>query len=225
MRDWDWTGMVEANRRRLIGLLAGLLMLMPEGSGSIRRAVWREILNRLMPLEAALRRLIVVAALDLSVTVGPARSGSKAGSGAKGAGERSALFGLIDALRRVGMPKRGRGPKREPNIWSLDEPGPPPRRAVPMEDDLLDAAALRRRLAAAQAALDDLPKHALRLARWMARNERDRQSGKRRRLYPIRSGRPPGHRTRGKRDEDELLATCHDLALRARAMVENERYG
>ena len=225
MRHWDWTGMVEANRRRLLGLLSVLLLLMPEGSGPIRRAVWRKIVNRLMPMEAALRRLIVVAAIDLSVSLRPALPYPGNIPNASGSGERPPLFGLIDALRRIGVPTRKRGPKREPNICFLDEWKPPPKRAVPSDDDLLDATALRRRLAAFRAALDDLPKQAMRLARWMARGERARNSGTWRRMYPMRSGRPPGHRERGRRDEDIVLADCHDLALRARAMVENERYG
>ena len=225
LRHWDWDGMVEANRVRLIGLLAGLLVLMPQGSGVIRRAVWREIVGRLVPLEAALRRLIVVAAIDLNVTLPPVQPFPGNISKGIGSGERPPVFDLTDAIRRVGLPTRKRGPKREPNICFLDEWTPRPKRAVPDDDDLLDAMALRRRLVALRAALDDLPKQAKRLARWMARGERVRKGGTWRRLYPMRSGRPPGHRAHGMRDEDKVLATCHDLALRAREMVGNKAHG
>jgi hypothetical protein len=111
---------------------------------------------------------------------------------------------------------------------------PPP----PSPDDPIDAARLGRRLAALAAALDDLPGHARRFARWKAaraaagaqskdqdirRNEP--APGRIRRIAPLRRGRPPGGRLtrydptathpRRIREVDEILAHANALAVYA----------
>ncbi len=220
MRHWDWDGMVEANRGRLIGLLAGVFALLGTGE-TVRRVVWRAVLARLVPMESALRRLIFILACEITVTVGPARSGS--GRRGSGAGMRKPVFALTEPLRDPDGPSKSCPRGREPRICSLDDWTPRDRVPEPSDDDLLDASALARRMAAMEAALTDLPAQAMRMARWQARNARDREGGTWRRLYAFRSGRAPGHRQRAKRPEDEVLATCHDLALCYRAMVEAER--
>ncbi len=221
MRHWPWDEMIEANRGRLIGLLAGMFAML--GSGDrVTRVVWRQVLARLVPMESALRRLICVAARDLTVTIGPARAGSKATGERQGSAGR-AVFALTDTMRDPDPKRRSVPTAKEPRILSLDEWVPREGAKEPADDDLLDASALLRRLEALKAALNDLPAQALRLARWMARNERTRENGTWRRFYAIRSGRPPGHRQGGKQEVDEVLANCHDLALRCRDMVEREQ--
>jgi hypothetical protein len=112
---------------------------------------------------------------------------------------------------------------------------PPP----PSPDDPIDAARLGRRLAALAAALDDLPGHARRFARWKAARDaagaqrKDRadsagaqkKPGRIRRIAPLRRGRPPGGRLtrydptathpRKIREVDEILAHAHALAVYA----------
>jgi hypothetical protein len=111
---------------------------------------------------------------------------------------------------------------------------PPP----PSPDDPIDAARLGRRLAALAAALDDLPGHARRFARWKAaraaagaqsKDHDIRRSepapGRFRRISPLRRGRPPGGRLtrydptathpRKIREVDEILAHAHALAVYA----------
>jgi hypothetical protein len=101
---------------------------------------------------------------------------------------------------------------------------PPP----PSPDDPINAARLSLRLAALAAALDDLPAHARRLARWKARRAAalaEKKSGRIRRISPLRSGRPPGGRLslydptaahpRKIREIDEILAHAHALAIYA----------
>ena len=220
MRHWQWDEMVEANRGRLIGLLAGLFAML--GSGPVRRVVWREVLAKLVPMESALRRLIFIMARDLRVTLPPVRALSGAVPKGKG-GKRKPVFRLTDVMRNP-TPKRRSTPGHGPRILFLDEWRARPDTPEPSDDDLIDTSALRYRLAAMQAALGDLPAQARRLARWYARRDRMRAAGKFSRLYPIRSGRAPGHVKGGKRDVDEVLANCHDLALRCREMVEAEKY-
>ena len=220
MRHWDWDGMVEANRVRLIGLLAGLSTLL--GSGPVvRRALWRRVLASLVPMESALRRLIFVLARDMTAAPPPRPEGAGAERRAKAGGNRGAAFRLTDRPRIPVAPAATCSPRSVPRVLFLGE-GPEPRAPVPMEDDPVDCAALRRRIAAMAAALDDMPAQARRLARWLARGERDRRAGRWRRPYPFRSGRPPGHRAHGRGDADETLADCHDLAVRCLRMIETD---
>jgi hypothetical protein len=85
---------------------------------------------------------------------------------------------------------------------------------------MTDATRLCRRLQALQAALRDVPAQARRLARWLARGEKLRQSGRWARVSPLRSGRPPGHRARNRHPVDEVLKDCHELALYSMANPE-----
>ncbi len=221
MRHWDWDGMVEANRGRLIGLFVGVFAMLGPDAGKIeavRRGVWRAVLAQLLPMESALRRLIFVMARDLGAAVLSMRAAPGEIPQSRN-GERKPVFRLTDPLRNPD-PKPCSTPGRGPRILFFDEWGPGPENPTRSDDDLLDAAALRNRLAAMKAALDDLPGQARRLARWYARRDRMRAATGFSRHYPLRSGRPPGHRDKGKREVDEALATCHDLALRCRAMVE-----
>jgi len=224
LRDWDWDGMVEWNRRRLVELLAGLFVLLGTGP-VVTRGVWRRILAALVPVESAIRRLIFVMARDLVVVLPPARDGKSKRRGKKGTGSGNAVFPLTDTLRDPDPKPRTCPRRKEPRIAFLDEWEPRDSAPCPADDDPLDATALRRRMAAAQAALADLAAQAMRLARWRARNERARESGAWRRLCSLRSGRAPGHREQGKREADRALGDCQDLALRCRRMLENERYG
>ena len=222
MRDWDWDGMAEANRGRLLRLLVGLFGLLGSGS-TVRRVVWRKILARLVPMESAVRRLIFVLARDLDLPPVQGGGGTGATRGAAGGAARGAAFVLVDRLRNVD-PKPRRCPTRfEPRVSFLDEAVARDRVPEPADDDPMDAAALRRRLDALEKALGDLPAQARRLVRWQQRNERARAAGHRRRMYPFRTGRPPGHRERGRREADKVLADCHDLALRCLAMLDGER--
>ena len=239
--------MVEGNREWLVRLLAGLVALLGTGE-LVPRRLKREVLARLVPMEAALRRLIVVAARDVDVPLPPRglprpRAGdcvggkrSRRGAGTGADGERSRIgcgtevasrppFRLTDRMRvpvPLGYRPARRGAPRITFFDGLDEPRPPVP-PLPDDDDAVDTAALRRRLAAMEGALADLPAQAKRLLRWYARRNRAWAAGRFFRLYPLRTGRPPGHRARGKRDVDDVLATCHELAVAVRNMLAAER--
>jgi hypothetical protein len=116
-------------------------------------------------------------------------------------------------------------------------------RRPPAPDDPVDAARLGRRFAALASALDDLPAHARRFARWRAarnaagaqdRNrdaagaqDRNRdaaaQTGGSRglpsrrarscRIWPLRPGRPPGWRRKPEHEVHEVLNNTHGLAF------------
>jgi hypothetical protein len=107
-------------------------------------------------------------------------------------------------------------------------PIPPP----PSADDPVNATRLALRFAALGRVLDDLPREARRFARWRAarvaagtQNEKDvaagaqikggRDAGRVRRVWPLRPGRPPGHRPAGRRPHEihDILDATHGLAF------------
>jgi hypothetical protein len=78
-----------------------------------------------------------------------------------------------------------------------------------------DTSQLRRRLAALERALADLPRQARRLARWRARNATASNSSPQSAPpppSPLRIGHPPGHCRTGDRQVDLTLRECHLLA-------------
>ena len=81
-----------------------------------------------------------------------------------------------------------------------------------VDDDTVNARPLIRRLLAITDALQDIPRQALRLARWQAQPKEERRPE---RWSPLRVGRPPGFRQRAKHEVDEILKECHWLARNA----------
>ena len=65
------------------------------------------------------------------------------------------------------------------------------------------------------AALEDLDGQALRMAKLLARIERQPRRVGKLPLRVMRPGSPPGFRQRQKHEVDEVLAECHRLALMA----------
>ena len=221
--------MVEANRRLLLALLAGLYLTLGNDGGKLRRSAWRYLLSMLVPMEAAARRLVSIVARDMVAAL-PVRRGTpktvRKARPEKPDAERTPPFALADRLRDPLARFRRRCPARlAPRISFLGESVPGRHPPEPSDGDLIEAAALRSRLDALRGALDDLPGQARRLARWTARQRQRREKGLHSRTSPIRSGRPPGHRARGRRAVDRILADCHGLALDCRAMLARERYG
>ncbi len=204
----NWQHVLEINRTALLELVAVMFGMLPEG-GVIARAAKRRVLALLLPSEACLRRLIVILTRKMELPVVSKRAGPSGSiPRGKSGGDRIPAFGLFDPRRVIG-PRRKRRRGSEPNIGFFDEWVPPARPALPTDEDEMDAASLRRRIAAMQRALDDLPGQARRLMRIIARR---RQAGNWK-VKPMRPGRPPGHRERGKREVDTMLAGLNDLAL------------
>ena len=205
-----WPTVIERNRDDLLKIVAMLVLMTGRAvAGVLPRRVHRAVVNVLLPAEAALRRLIAIAAAQ--VTVEPREAGPMPEGGIpEGAGKRKRApsFPLFDRRRSVD-PKGRTVPGFGPNIGGFDddEPRPPEGRAAG-PDDPVDAERLARRLAAAQAALSDIPGQARRLARILA-------ARRSRWLRVMRPGRPPGHRARGRHPVDGVLADCHQLALMA----------
>ena len=127
------------------------------------------------------------------------------------------MFQLIDPLKHftLGAPEDEPAPPSSTQMPRISVPGflDPifPAAKLLASEDAISARLLCRRLLALRDALDDLPKQALRLVRWQARQKLI-PAGKPSRLSPFRPGRPPGFRQRGKHEIDAILRECHGLA-------------
>ena len=163
------------------------------------------------------------------------KSSGQINSKAEGEGhakrKRGLLFRLFDRPRRKdwGIPGRRKRRKVErrkvgPRIRVLDfdpripwflrpqapapAPAPIPEKAQAIDDGTVSAIRLCRRLFAIMAALEDIPRHAMRYARWQAKPIEQRRP---QRASPFRLGWPPGWRIRSTHEVDEILKDCHWL--------------
>ena len=243
----DWTFAIERWRVPLLGEVAKLFaeIGLTEG-GTVKRVpkpVYRYVLGILRTAESAVRRLIFAAARDIVVEYKPRPPRKSSGENKRPAKQegkakrkRRPLFGLFDPPKRFRrrFKKKRRGPEPrihyfpyDPRIpWFLRQhftpPAPVPAAPVPVvketiDDGTVDARHLIRRLFAAVDALQDIPRQALRLARWRARPKEERRPE---RWSPLRPGRPPGFRKRAKYEIDEILKECDWLARNAEPQLD-----
>jgi hypothetical protein len=188
----DWNAAIEKNRealRRVLAMLVGMAALpVLRACGdapTLPRHLHRAVLRLLRPAEAAVRRLIIVAARGIVVALPPARPykpkptailRNGVGTGIvmppgfrSRAGTPAArlCLPLFDPLPLWGGSKRPAA-SGVPRVClpGLTEPFPVP--GAPSPDDPIDATRLNLRLQALGRALDDLPREARRFARWRA---------------------------------------------------------
>ncbi len=209
----DWALAIDRQRDALVRMVAALV-LMAGGAGVsvmprfLRTAIWR----RLRPAESAFRRLLVVVkhVNKIEARVAAPRDGRAFPAGlTRGTGERLPVFALFDRRKRFDFSGKAPATRGNPNIRFFDGYDEAiPSKPLISEDDPVNARRLSRRLLALQHALADVPKQARRLARWQVK--RVAAGGIAR---PMRPGRPPGHRARGRDPVDEALRDCHALAL------------
>ena len=214
----DWEGAIEHNSKALKGVIAMMFAMLGLAT-RLPRGLHSHVLRLLRPTESAVRRLIIVAARGLVVK--PAASRPKpAGPIRKGPQSRSS-FQLFDSRKNFEVLRRRKGKRLVPRLriigtdptvaalWAASAPSPEP---PPPPDGLVNATRITRRLKALTSALDDLPRQALRLARWRARRENMPVAKFR---SPLRPGPPPGHRRKKCHEIDEVLTECHWLAHEA----------
>ncbi len=251
----DWNAAIEKHREALTHILAALVAMAGLGvnpSPALPRRLRLAVLRLLRPAESATRRLIIAAARGLVVTLPPRKTHPPQARKTKiiptilrngvgtGIAMPSAIPGgssactkpralslpLFDPLQHPFRPRR---PQRNgvPRISfpGFTQPFPVASRRPPAPDDAVDSGRLGRRLEALASALDDLPRHALRFARWRGRRDaagrdaaraEDKQPlarGRIRRVWPLRMGRPPGSRRRPSHEVDEVLTAAHGLAV------------
>ena len=226
----DWNFAIERHRLPLLGLVRALCaeIGLTEG-GTVERVpkpVHRYVLRILRTAESAVRRLIVAAARNIVVEPRERRPSKprqkpsakpKADGEAKPKRKRKPLFNLFDTLKRFGrrFRKKRRGP--EPHVHSIEsffrqkeaEIAAAQARQKVVDDGMVNAAPLIRRLMACADALTDIPRQAMRLAQWQARPKEERRPE---RWSPLRPGRPPGYRRRAIHEVEEIIKECDWLA-------------
>ena len=233
----DWPLIIERNRERLLLAIAPLLAVLgfdQRRRDEVPRHFHAFLITLLRPAESAVRRLIIIAAIGIVVKL---RIGA---SRAFPAGlaerlkkaleeERFPAFPLVDPLKRFASADFGW--KQE---WSEDwgkeqvvprisvpglfDPVFPQAVPIPNRDDPIDTTSLLRRIRSLKSALDNLPRHAKRLARWKAKSELPRQPGvphRPGRLSPFRPGLAPGKHLHEEREIDAILGDCHYFARKA----------
>lgn len=211
----NWDAAIILHRAALLRVLAVLVAAVGAGVATVPRHVHSSILRVLRPAESALRRLIVIAARGLSMPtlLAPrlaAAAKPKGGVAARGGPGFAIADRRLWTAARMARAVSGPGPR----ISLIGAPGrvfEPQKLATP--DDPVDAARLCRRLQAAQAVLEDLPRYAQRMARWQGRQVPGPLKLRKRRA--LRPGRPPGYRQRVVHPVDSILHDCHGLALLA----------
>ncbi len=225
----DWAMAIESKRVPLLGHVLALFAKIGLTEGGtvdrVPKALHRSVLAILRKVESAARRLIVAAARDIVLeyeprppaqrkpkTVGSEKA--KADGGASPKRKRRPLFNLFDRLKRFGRRFKKKGRRLEPHVYSVEaflqaHAPAAPVEPEPVDDGMVSAKHLVRRVIAVMDALQDIPRHALRLARWEARPKEDRRPE---RWSPLRPGRPPGYRQRSKHEVDDILKECDWLA-------------
>jgi hypothetical protein len=242
----DWTAAVERHHESLKRILAALFAMAGLADGALAenttlpRRLYRTLLRLLRPAEAAVRRLVIIAARDVTVTVPPlapsvkTRPGSLFVSEGGGTGvilppgvrpdDLSPAFARPDpAVRPLSFPLLD--PLRRPRP---PQPHPPATRSMP-RISLLGVTVPAPLIVRPRPTPDD-PIGAMRLtrrlqllgrvlddlpkyARRFARWRARCQARLTRRLWPLRPGRPPGGRSRPSHEIDDVLAALQGLAF------------
>lgn len=200
-----------------------------DDNGLVPWRTYKYVRRATRALEAAVRRLIVIAARDLADVMPKPRGPKKplpdftsfATNGAQtgAAGGRVAAFPLIDprktfhdnTTRKTPYFKTPcfKTPRFTPRI-SLAGLGAAIVPSATIRQRDFDPSTLKRRLTAIETALDDLPRQAKRLAR--ERGRRAVQPSGPRKIGPLRPGLPPGYRRRKPDDIDDLLIDIDTMA-------------
>jgi len=212
----DWALAITHNHQTLVRLVAAIFAvvgIVPGGKAvsSMPKPVRMQVLRLLRPAEAALRRLIVMAAEGMKVRARVRRSGPMPKlPKAEKSDDHIPPFPLFDPrkwfpeLAKSRRALRGPGPRISgfgDGSWTPHTP-PPPTDFNPVR--------LCGRLQALHKALEEIPKQAKRLVRMQARRRATNEPLKR--TEPLRSGWPPGHRKHQTHEIDEILSDCHKLA-------------
>ncbi len=219
----DWAGAIELNQSALTRIVAALVaMLELAGKTAATRLpmpLYRAVIRILYPAESAVRRLIVIAARGVVVKVPVSRPMPKGRVVAGKSGGGRISFQLFDPRKRFAVFRPLKKSRfrvlslGDSHLVPLFHPRPsgmrPAKREVATPDGMVSALRLNRRLAAVKMALEDLPRQAIRMARWHIRRARIERPVIR---FAMRQGAPPGHRKKPRHEVDLVLTECHALA-------------
>jgi hypothetical protein len=219
----NWQIAIDRNREALLSIIIVLMKslgLVHDGRLiTLPFHLYRKALLILRPAEAAVRRLIMMAAYDMELrgfNLAPSGRGSE-GRAADGegffsrqtsveSGWHNSSFNLIDPLK----PFSEESPDYSEFGLSFDDD------SALSDRTPIPASSLGRRLLALKRALDNIDKQARRLTRWYAARDAALKQNHPHRLSPLRPGFPPGYRRKPVHEIEKVLLDCHSLAQYAR---------
>jgi hypothetical protein len=217
----DWQLAIDKNREKLLRIILALMASLGLIDGgkltTLPFYLYKRALHILRPAEAAVRRLIMMAAHEMELRgfnlSPPGRGVGKAdGEGifrrqtGVETGWAKPSFTLIDPLKPFSeeSPDYSEfGPSFDDEQSSSNHTPTP-------------ATGLGRRLLALKRALDNIDKQARRLTRWYAMRDLALKQNHPHRLSPLRPGFPPGYRRKPIHEIEHVLLDCHSLAQYAR---------
>ena len=193
------------------------LLVAQGGALRLPRVVYQLLQRILYPAESAVRRLIVVVARGLVVPDVRSRPMPQ-GLVIAGTSKTRVSFQLFDQRKHFGDPDEVLAAMSGPRIRMIDLPSPRQlflaKFVKPRDERCSEAETLRirQRLTLLARALEQLPREAKRMARWLKRRaSMENQTF----VFPLRPGPPPGHQQRPSEDIDLVLKECHALAWMA----------
>jgi hypothetical protein len=204
----DWTLAIARNRDALLRIVASLCAMarLAYRPAYLPRSLYFAVLRILRPAEAAVRRLISIAAHGL-ILVARKKRAAPLGLAQRVGANPVPSFCLIDPLKNF-TPILDEA-MLPPHLSALADPHSSPAHL----EYQINAVHLLQRLQAISHALDTMSAQARRLARWQTlRQIALTLTPKPMRLSPFRPGRPPGYRDRIVHEVDTILRECHGLA-------------
>ena len=211
----DWPLVIDRNRTALLTIIVALMGSLGLVAGGrltvLPLFLYRRALRILRPAESAVRRLIMIVAHEMALRGIKLRVARRDGlaeflmfSRPNPRGEPALpSFNLIDPLKIFGR----EAPDMEGFGTSEYSDGP--------EVTPISATSLGLRILALKKALENLPRHAKRLARWYEQRDAAYAQNLPHRYSPMRPGPAPASRRRNMDEIDEVLLECHLLALYA----------
>ncbi len=216
----DWPLAINKNREKLLRIIIALMASLGLIDGgkltTLPYYLYKRALHVIRPAEAAVRRLIMMAAYEMQLrgfnlplrgeAVRRTGEGEFHRKNSVGAGWHNGSFTLIDPLKPFTeeCPDYSEfGPSFDDEHASSNHTPTP-------------AASLGRRLLALKHALETINKQARRLTRWYQLRDQALAQNHPHRLSPLRPGFPPGYRRKPQHEIEEVLLDCHSLAQYAR---------
>jgi hypothetical protein len=219
----DWPAAIARHRDALLLVVATMFAMLGKTTAErIPRTLRNSILRILRPAEAAVRRLIFIAAKDIEIKPSlskPLSKDKKIPKSKDQTKKRRFSFQLSDNRGVIEPQPRRKFAKIGPRVSTFDDwtprPAPPPRKPPEPTDGTVNAQRLMERLWAIKEALENIPKQAKRLARWKARRRRQSQT-RLVHVIPLKAGRPPYLPDPPRQEVEEILLDCHHLAWEVR---------
>jgi len=218
--------LAELEHRSLQRILGDLWIMSGLGRRqTILRSVHRAVMRLLRPAEAAARRLILVLAYRITVTLPPARAAApKPDNSQPDTTRPDGVRPPVDLLPDEWRPDRWQPfvlPEPFPRLPNSDAPPRAFAGIVPARSDEIDGSRLAHRIDALFHALDDIQAAAQRLARWQALRKRARERGVFCAIQPLRPGPPldlrgPAARRLKSHELFSILESAHQRAWWAR---------